>query len=210
MAQLIMDWINEEVCLSRRITSLEEDLKDGYLIGELLAFYNQQDDFDKFLSKGNPDAMINNFCLLEVSFKRLGITFNSKTAFDIMNGNSGVIRSLLYEIKTAVDVIVKTSQPIVVKTDGGEKGEKLVRVVPTTRPSYDKTMSQTFENCVRAGIANPSNVLIDKATSRFMDKERQFYQTIEKMERASVDNYQEDFQRKKQMEKQRKKPEYIG
>ena len=207
MAQLIMDWINEEVCLSRRITSLEEDLKDGYLIGELLAFYNQQDDFDKFLSKGNPDAMINNFCLLEVSFKRLGITFNSKTAFDIMNGNSGVIRSLLYEIKTAVDVIVKTSQPIVVKTDGGEKGEKLVRVVPTTRPSYDKTMSQTFENCVRAGIANPSNVLIDKATSRFMDKERQFYQTIEKMERSSVDNYQEDFQRKKQMEKQRKRQE---
>ena len=103
MAQLIMDWINEEVCLSRRITSLEEDLKDGYLIGELLAFYNQQDDFDKFLSKGNPDAMINNFCLLEVSFKRLGITFNSKTAFDIMNGNSiQITKTLGYPMSPAI------------------------------------------------------------------------------------------------------------
>ena len=196
MANLILDWLNNEVTLSRRVQSLEEDFKDGYLLGELMNFYNQQDDFDKFLNKGNPDAKINNFCLLEISLKRLGISFSSKIAFDVMNGNVGVIRTLLYEIKTGVERVIKTSQPIIVKT-GGERGEKLVRVVPNSKGKYDKTMSETFENCIRAGMDNASTVLIRDSLQRFQDKERQFFATASRRLEDSQTNYMEDFQRRK-------------
>jgi CH-like domain in sperm protein len=207
MAQLVLDWLNEDVGLSRRIDSLEEDFRDGYMLGELMAFFNQQEDFDKFLTKGNPDAKINNFCLLEVSMKRLGISFNSKIAFDIMNGNVGVIRTLLYEIKTVIDRIAKSTHPLVVKTKDGENAEKLVRVVHLTKPLYDKSMSKTFENCVRAFIPNPSDLLLEEANSRFKEKERQFYNTVAQKEETGLQDHLAEFQRRKNIEKQRKRQE---
>lgn len=207
MAKLILDWLNEEVKLSRRIESLEEDFKDGYILGELMSFFNQQEDFDKFLNKGSPDAKINNFCLLEVSMKRLGISFNSKIAFDIMNGNVGVIRTLLYEIKTAVDRIAKSSHPLFVKSKDGQVMQKLVRVVHAAKPKYDKSMSQTFENCVRTFIDNPSDVLLGESLKRFKDKETQFYKTVALQEETGLSDMRDEFQRRKNIEKQRKKQE---
>ena len=41
MSQLILNWLNEEVILSRPIESLENDFKDGYLLGELMNIFNQ-------------------------------------------------------------------------------------------------------------------------------------------------------------------------
>ena len=36
MSKLIFNWLNEEVGLSKHITSFEDDFRDGYLLGELL------------------------------------------------------------------------------------------------------------------------------------------------------------------------------
>ena len=78
MAQLILEWLNDEVKLSRRIFSIDHDLRDGYLLGELLFKFNQLDDISAFSSKGTPDAKINNFCLLEPAMRQIGVTFNAK------------------------------------------------------------------------------------------------------------------------------------
>ena len=112
MARLIVEWLNEEIVLSRQIYSLEDDFKDGYLLGELLNRYNQQPDFNKFLDKGNPDAKINNFCLLENTMRKIGIQFNSKTAIDIMAGKKGVMKNLLYELRTILERITKSSKQL--------------------------------------------------------------------------------------------------
>jgi len=45
MSNLILNWLNDEVQLSKKITSMEEDFKNGYYLGELLKKYNQQLDF---------------------------------------------------------------------------------------------------------------------------------------------------------------------
>jgi len=207
MSQLILNWLNDEVGLSRPIESLENDFKDGYLLGELMNIFNQQDDFDKFLTKGNPDAKINNFCLLEITMKRLGVTFNSKVAYDIMQGNIGVILKLLYEIKTSVELIAKTSRPLLKKAKDGELVEKLTRVVHATKPIYDKTMSLTFENSVRNFIENPSNLLLDESLKRFKDHELQFYKTVANRENSSISDFQNELIRRKTIDKQRKKQE---
>ena len=52
MAKLILDWLNEELVLSRRVDKLDGDFTDGYLLGEILAKYNQIIDFDtKFIPR---------------------------------------------------------------------------------------------------------------------------------------------------------------
>jgi len=48
MSDLINIWLNDEVQLSRKVTSFEVDFANGYLFGELLAKYNQQLDFGMF------------------------------------------------------------------------------------------------------------------------------------------------------------------
>lgn len=46
-----MVWLNDEVQLSRKVTSFEKDFSNGYLFGELLSKFNQQLNFDEFSNK---------------------------------------------------------------------------------------------------------------------------------------------------------------
>lgn len=40
MTQLLIQWLNDEVQLSTKISDLEHDFANGYLFGELLSKYN--------------------------------------------------------------------------------------------------------------------------------------------------------------------------
>lgn len=48
MSDLILSWLNDEVQLSKKITSFEKDFANGYYIGELLMKFNQQLNFTEF------------------------------------------------------------------------------------------------------------------------------------------------------------------
>ncbi|KAJ1415965.1 hypothetical protein B484DRAFT_317600, partial [Ochromonadaceae sp. CCMP2298] len=97
MAQLLLDWL-EEVGLSRKVQSFG-DFKDGYLLGEILARYNQQLNFAQFSSKQTSAAKLANFCLLEPTMHRIGVHFNSRLATSLMAGKERDTKNLLYEMK---------------------------------------------------------------------------------------------------------------
>lgn len=103
MARIILQWLNEEVGLSKEITSLSDDFSNGYLLGELLYKYNQQQSFNKFINRNTPEAKIINFCLLEQTMRDIGVYFNSQLAYDIMNCKPGTMKTLLYEIRTILE-----------------------------------------------------------------------------------------------------------
>lgn len=51
MSELILGWLNDELQLSRRVTSFERDFTNGFLFGEILARYNQQLNFNEFVDR---------------------------------------------------------------------------------------------------------------------------------------------------------------
>ena len=51
MSDLLINWLNDEVQLSKRITNFEEDFHNGFLFGELLSKFSQQLNFDQFVNK---------------------------------------------------------------------------------------------------------------------------------------------------------------
>ena len=51
MSDLILSWLNDEVQLTHKINDFEADFSNGYLLGELLAKYNQQLNFTKFINQ---------------------------------------------------------------------------------------------------------------------------------------------------------------
>ena len=157
MSKLIFQWLNEDVGLSKHIVSFEDDFRDGYLLGELLYRYNQQDDFGQFQTKFTPDARIKNYCLLEPTVRRLGLDFNFKLAFDIMNGTHGVTRALLAELRPLLERIQKNSEPPI--APDGQRGQ-IMRVMKPGNERFDVSMSAAFEKSVRVHMDNPTEVIL--------------------------------------------------
>jgi hypothetical protein len=229
MARILLDWLNDEVVLSQTIYSLDDDFRDGYLLGELLSKYNQQADFDKFQNKNNSDAKINNFVLLEPTMRQIGIIFSSKTAVDIMKGKNGVSKKLLYEMRTSLERISKSSQPLpqnlskanldksnqsspsqsqtLENINNTASKSKILRVINPSRLLYDKTKSTTFENTIRSSIDNPNDVLMNQVVSKFRDKKTEFRESIDMGHSSMIGSMQLELTRQHDINRQRKQHE---
>ena len=114
MSDLILSWLNDEVQLSSKVTDFEHDFANGFLFGELLSKYNQQLNFNEFSNKYSftkplpilifcirdlRNSKINNFKLLEPTFKTLKIKFNAQIADAIIKQQKGTVYSILYSLK---------------------------------------------------------------------------------------------------------------
>ncbi|NWZ62372.1 SPEF2 protein, partial [Acrocephalus arundinaceus] len=105
MSQILCEWLNQDVKLSRRIVpgSFPEEFSTGYLLGELLHKYGLQNDFKQFSQNRGADAKINNFSRLEPTLHLLGVQFNENMAQDIMTRQHGAATNLLYELYIALE-----------------------------------------------------------------------------------------------------------
>ena len=206
MAQLILDWLNEEVRLSRRVFSLEHDFKDGYLLGELLHKYNQQSNFDKFSMKGNPNAKITNFCLLEPSMRQIGVNFNAKIAFDVMHATNGTAKDLVYDMRATLEGIRKRSSrsALVNNEKSLSSSAKILTVLRHGTPLFDKTMMTTFENSVRAMMENPNDVLMEQITRKFDQKKMDFRQTVNSSHSRGMDTMELELTKRRDLQKHSK------
>lgn len=201
MARILIHWLNEEVQLSREVTSLSEDFKNGYLLGELLHKYNQQRGFEMFLDTDTPDAKIMNYCLLEPTMRNIGVFFNSKIAMEIMEGKPGTMKTLLYEIRTVLSNAKKS--PV---AGSGDKKE-IFQIIHHSRPLYDQTMSITFENAIRSMVENPNDLLMARATAHFTQKNDSFRESVSSGHSATMSALQFELQRTKQIARQKKQHE---
>ncbi|XP_064357614.1 LOW QUALITY PROTEIN: sperm flagellar protein 2-like [Dromaius novaehollandiae] len=105
MSEILCEWLNEEVKLSRSVVpgSLSEEFSTGYLLGELLHKYKLQDDFNQFSQSRVANAKLNNFSRLEPTLQLLGVQFNENVAQDIMTGQHGAATKLLYQLYIALE-----------------------------------------------------------------------------------------------------------
>lgn len=202
MARIILNWLNEEVRLTREITSLSEDFSNGYLLGELLAAYNQQHHFARFIDNDTPDAKIRNYCLLEPTMRQVGVHFNSKVAFDLMNFKPGAMKTLLYELKTVLDNVKEMSM-----TPEGAQKCVIMQIIRPSKPFYDKTMSSTFENAIRGMVENPNDVLYKKTQGTYDTMSVTFKDSVSTAHSLQLDDIAIDIQRNKELNRQRKRHE---
>lgn len=205
MARLLISWLNEEVRLSQMITSLEEDFRDGYILGELLMRYNQQEDFNLFDRKDTPECRIRNFCLLEPTLRRLEVPFNFKLAYDIMDGKFGIMRALLSELRAVLDRVKKNSHPPIAPP--GQNG-KIMRVMNPGKTFYDMSMSASFEKSMRIMMENPTEALIKKAvTNRFIALGNELREQVNLEHSEALGTLQSEKQRQQEIFRHRKKHE---
>lgn len=203
MSNILLTWLNEEVVLSKPITNIAQDFKNGYLFGELLDKFNQQGNFHQFINNDTPDAKIVNFCLLEPTMRQIGVFFNSKTAYEVMNSKPGTSKTLLYEIKTVLSSAIRMTKSLDRRTDVN----KVIQIIKPSRPSYDATMSITFENAIRQMVENPNDLLMAKATKHFIDMNESYRESVKLSQTAQLNEMNFELQRAKQIAQQRRQHE---
>lgn len=181
MSNLLLDWLTS-LGLSREIHSFSNTFKDGYLIGEILAKYNQQLDFDQFSEKPTPLVILNNFKLLEPTFRRIGVNFNARVASDIMKGEEKTTKTLLYELKMSLDRISRNSRQSTNPLLWGTRNDKVLSVVGNTRPAYDSSVLNTFQIGVRGVLENTNQVMMNEVTRKFVDREHDYVRNMSMVE----------------------------
>ena len=103
---LLSQWLKEEVGM-KVLGTIEDHFSSGYAFGELLSKFNLQNDFKHFEDSDSPDAMINNFTRLQLTFSKLKIKLDSSSASAIMSAEKGVAAKFVYDIKVAMDTFRK-------------------------------------------------------------------------------------------------------
>ncbi|CAF1557067.1 unnamed protein product, partial [Rotaria magnacalcarata] len=106
MAHILIDWLNDDVELSKNIESssnLANEFATGYLFGEILSKYGLQEDFPQFSTSKNSVSQLNNFTRIERTLHLLEIPFNTNNARQIMTMEKGAVQQLLYQLYTALN-----------------------------------------------------------------------------------------------------------
>jgi hypothetical protein len=135
-----------------------------------------------------PLGITNNFQLLDVSMKRIGIRFTTKIAGEIMLGNENTIKTLLYEMKVCLDQIIRNSRQSTNPLLWGTKNDKILSIVGKTRPAYDSSRANTFHQSVKGVLENTNTVLMKQAVQKYVDKEQDYYRTISVGESMDLDS----------------------
>ena len=157
MSNLLVRWLNDEVKLSKRVTSLEADFADGFLFGELLSKFNAQPDFARFRTGSNPELKIDNFVRLEPTMRNLGVPFDSKSVNAIMTEKRGEAAQLLYALRGVLEVLAAggdrtaTTGALAATAKGGKTAKGPVAAGIVRRSVEEKAAYEQAQHQVRLG-----------------------------------------------------------
>ena len=204
MAELLLNWLNAEVGLSRTVHSFGHDFQSGYILGEILHNFNQLTDFASYVDKDTVNAKVNNFCRLHRTLTGLDVEgFNASNAYKIMSGDERETKSLLYKVKVALE----TLKPL--KVGSTPKPCNLPRRIH--RPKYDKLARDLFESSIRNLVESQCYLDTEKKMKRFRDEEerqRLFAQHMDRIEKDAVAAYKGEM-RQELLDKAKREREHL-
>ncbi len=177
MAHLLYKWINDDVVLSARVTNFAKDFSNGYLFADLLHVYNQINDFSKYVNKSASNAKITNFCRLEPVFRKLGLRFDSKIAFEIIKEYPRTAMNLVAKLKNVLDKISSKASAVIGKPK--QDGVRRLTNMPLrlTRQTYDRAQHELFEKSIRMYIKGQNQVDMAKHLKKFTDFQQNLEET---------------------------------
>ena len=99
MSDILLNFINNNISLSKTITNIEQDFQNGVYFCELIekAFNINQIKYNK--NPKNNVEIFNNFEIVKNNLRLIGIPFSDETKKEIIEGKNGAAAKLIYKIK---------------------------------------------------------------------------------------------------------------
>ena len=102
MVEILLNWINNEVKLSKKIDNLTEDFSNGYFFGELLYKYKLLPQFNQFRNSKDKTSITKNYLLLQYKFDELKINFTDKDKNDLLSKKKYKAEMILFQIREKI------------------------------------------------------------------------------------------------------------
>ena len=99
MTELLLNWLNNEIVLSKSIKDIPMDFRNGYLFAELLYKTKQIPKLSLYKDTTNHKDMIYNFCHLQKNFLDINIVLNETSRNEIINCSPYTAKIYLFKIK---------------------------------------------------------------------------------------------------------------
>ena len=179
MSSILMTWLNTEVDLSKKITNMEKDFSNGYLLGELLHKFNQLTNLEAFQDRNDREAMVNNFRILHDVLRNVGVKFDTNTATSIMNQKKGVIANLLYEIRSNLEKKGVNPENISLKKSSHFQEMYAPMKFRQEIPPYDAFDSKHFIDTLQRKVRAQKEVDLENKLKRFEDFKQEQNRRIE-------------------------------
>jgi hypothetical protein len=170
MADLLAKWLNEEIKLSEKITDFEKDFSSGYLLGELLYKFNQQDNFAEFSTKDNISTKVKNFEKLEPTLRNLNIKFDSRQVDKIMKQERGYALRLLYQLKMILEKVYPPTDIAILRKTGKVGDNQPALKIGAAKDSYNKMQSSFFKTRLQALNKPQKTMNMESHLEKFQDE----------------------------------------
>ncbi|KAG5184931.1 hypothetical protein JKP88DRAFT_313477 [Tribonema minus] len=189
MSDLALQWANNH--LEGHVLNLEQDFRNGYLLGVLLDKHNQLPSFKHFQDSGSTEAKITNFRLLHSGFHALNIPFDARIACDIMRGHTGAAAAILCQLQMTLERSKKAAaaaaDPALLSPQERGCGAHSPTMLPNLphrlgKPVYDAVSSRHFEDTLRKLMTNAKEENMKHVLSRFGVKGRQHTAQVKQAE----------------------------
>ncbi|KAM5192182.1 sperm flagellar protein 2 [Mantella aurantiaca] len=159
MSDIICQWLNDELGLSRRVEpkGFAKEFATGYLIGEVLHKYQLQDDFDQFSQSRAASAKLNNFTRVEPTLQLLGIPFDQNVAQNIMSEQHGAATRLLYQLYIALQK----------KKKAGLTGVALETLRPAAPAKLQSIGTEMYKERLKTLVPRQTDLNLQQMTEQF-------------------------------------------
>ena len=194
MSNILITWLNTEVDLSKKITNMEEDFQNGYLLGELLHKFNQLTNLNDFRDENDRSAAMNNFARLHDVLRNVGVKFDSNTTRDIMNKKPGVIANLLYEIRSNLEKKGVNPENISLKKSSHFQEMYSPMKFRQEIPPYDKFDKKFYIDSLQRKTISQKEIDMKKKLQKYEDFKN------EQIKKIQMDQINEECRKKQELD----------
>ena len=103
MSDILINWLNNEIKLSKKITDIPKDFRTGYYFAELLNKVNHLPVMSSYKNTMNQIDIIHNLHYLQKNLQDLGISLNEQCKDKILNADIYTAKIYLYKIKRLLE-----------------------------------------------------------------------------------------------------------
>lgn len=103
MAEMLLEWLNSDFSLSKKITNIADDFSNGYLFAEILYKMKIIPRLSIYKNTQNANDISRNFCLLAKNLLDMNIYMSQKNVNEIRNKSKYTANIILCRIKQYLD-----------------------------------------------------------------------------------------------------------
>jgi len=102
-SEKLLNWLNNEVRLSKQLSNLEEEFANGYHLGELLHTFELITSFSEFKNSNDKDVVYHNYYHLDQALRNLNIPFSTETSNKVQSKKKDQISQILFLVKMYIE-----------------------------------------------------------------------------------------------------------